>query len=358
MNEDELQKYKVHLEVKHRKRNTRLYYHNNAKLFLEYVNKPLKQITKQDINKYIAHLNKSNLKPNTIVSRIITMDNLLSWSGKKKLRAKIPTWQPYYRDTITLEEIQKIRNTARKHSIKDYLLILFITDLDARDNEICKAKFSNIKGEKYYFDDTKTGNNYGFVTPEFLWTLEQYKKIRPTPKLEHADYIFIKTNGEKYGDKGTFVRTTVTRINYLSKLGRKLRPYDLRASVITEEFNNYVNPKVIQRKARHKRLKTTERYNHVDDDMVRDYVNNGLIFNEGTLYNKNRKKDYIKHSLSEAVLPKDLNKDLENDSYSFSIFSFSEQPLGDCLFEVHVWRNFSLSDIWDIPLYPSMGVGV
>jgi len=32
-----------------------------------------------------------------------------------------------------------------------------------------------------------------------------------------------------------------------------------------------VNPKIIQRKARHRKIETTLRYDHASDDMVREY---------------------------------------------------------------------------------------
>lgn len=37
------------------------------------------------------------------------------------------------------------------------------------------------------------------------------------------------------------------------------------------DFNKQVNPKIIQRKARHRKIETTLRYDHVSDDMVRKY---------------------------------------------------------------------------------------
>ena len=42
-------------------------------------------------------------------------------------------------------------------------------------------------------------------------------------------------------------------------------------TLINNSFNNHVNPKIIQRKARHRKIETTLRYDHVSDDMVREY---------------------------------------------------------------------------------------
>ena len=35
----------------------------------------------------------------------------------------------------------------------------------------------------------------------------------------------------------------------------------------------HANTKIIQRKARHRKIETTLRYDHVSDDMVKDYFN-------------------------------------------------------------------------------------
>ncbi len=43
----------------------------------------------------------------------------------------------------------------------------------------------------------------------------------------------------------------------------------IKPSSITCDFENRVNPKTIKRKARHKRIETTLRYDHTDDNMVR-----------------------------------------------------------------------------------------
>ena len=52
---------------------------------------------------------------------------------------------------------------------------------------------------------------------------------------------------------------------------KNVSPYIIKPSSITLDFNNQVNPKIIQRKARHKKIETTLRYDHVSDEMVKKY---------------------------------------------------------------------------------------
>ena len=48
-------------------------------------------------------------------------------------------------------------------------------------------------------------------------------------------------------------------------------PYIIKPSSITCDFNKHINPKIIQRKARHSKIETTLQYDHVTDEMVREY---------------------------------------------------------------------------------------
>ncbi|MGC9308789.1 MAG: hypothetical protein ACP5FL_08465 [Thermoplasmatota archaeon] len=52
-------------------------------------------------------------------------------------------------------------------------------------------------------------------------------------------------------------------------LGHALNPVDIQKSFFP--FSNHVNPKIIQRKARHKRIESTLRYDHTTDAMVMEH---------------------------------------------------------------------------------------
>ena len=54
----------------------------------------------------------------------------------------------------------------------------------------------------------------------------------------------------------------------------------IKPSSITSSFNRQVNPKILQRQARHKRIETTLLYNQTTDEMVKEF------------YNKIQGKDY------------------------------------------------------------------
>jgi len=328
--EVDLKRYKTYLEVHHRKPRTITRYYSSAKKFIAHA----KTINEDTINNYVAYLNK-NFSPNTVTSEILGMDKLLDYLQLNHLRISIPDWKPVHRDTITSEQIQKIRKYAKKHmSMLDYLIILFITENDTRNHEITEARWSWIKGNRIYFQDCKTGNTVGILSEELINTLEKWKQRRPKSKRGYEDYILIHTDyswrGLKLSPNGDKIRNTVKKVTR-KVTGRALNPQDLRASVMTAEFNNYVNPKIIQRKARHSSLKTTLKYNHVDDKMYEEYINTGSIFSDNGCQHPS-KRPYIKgfplEETTEEKKPQDLNLKLESDNteYSFSIISLLESP--------------------------------
>ena len=77
--------------------------------------------------------------------------------------------------------------------------------------------------------------------------------------LYTSDFIFIE------------LFKHIKEIAQKAGITKYVAPYIIKPSSITLDFNKQVNPKIIQRKARHRKIETTLRYDHVSDDMVREY---------------------------------------------------------------------------------------
>jgi site-specific recombinase XerD len=91
----------------------------------------------------------------------------------------------------------------------------------------------------------------------------------------------------KIGIFGGFINKTTRQIAQKPGITKYVASYIIKPSSITLDFNKQVNPKIIQRKARHRKIETTLRYDHVSDDMVRDYFNK---FISGLITDLNNKK--------------------------------------------------------------------
>ncbi|MBE3095374.1 MAG: tyrosine-type recombinase/integrase [Actinobacteria bacterium] len=367
-----LQDYETYLAVKYRKGYTRKYYYHTVLDLCRYSGKKAYEIEKNDIDNYIIYLNNKGLEHNTINDYIIRINIFVTWLDKSYLRLKMIGFrQTNKRKILTLNELVKIRQTAKALSPEHYLIAVFITDLNARPIEICNAKLSDLCNNKFYFNDSKTGDSYGFPTQDFLEAFEIYKSVRPKPNEGYEDYILIgkqgRYKGRKYEGHGCRIRSAVSEIAKAVGIEKHITPYDLRASVGTQEFNLHVNPKVIQRKFRHRNLKTTMLYNHVDDKMVEEYASQGLIFNKRSLLPHDEKDAGINDIIYKPFSPHDLNKLQENENLSFSFShsffdgaSFLNLGLG---FQRHVTspnflRSIETNLVSICPAPPSMSGGI
>jgi len=320
-----LQDFENYLVVTFRKKHTVITYLNSVKRYLEFSKGIVDQNT---INGYLKHL-YSSYKPNTISMYILGLDKYLDYIGKSYFHVPIPQGVDTVRNTITLNQIQEIKSFLRNQDLsnvlrmQEYLVFQFITDLDTRNHEITKSRWKHIHDNKILFEDCKTGNTFGFLSDETLLALDRYK---PLMRYKHKDYIFVNQAGRykgiKWSDNCWKVHRIVTKISK-QVIGQTLCPQDFRASIITEEYNNWVNPKVIQRKARHRSQKTTLKYNHVGERELRDYIDTGTIFgNDNSILfkqktpNGNCKRSYIK------TLSQDLSETGDNNIFSFSVSPF------------------------------------
>lgn len=320
-----LQDYESHLVVTYRKQHTFKTYLNGAKQYLTFSHGVFDRET---VNNYVKYLYKT-FKPNTIAGYIESLDKLLKYLDLEQYHVPIPKGTNIIRDTITLEQIQDIKNYARNNinddviKMQEYLVVQFITDLDTRNHEITKSRWKYIRENKILFEDCKTGNTYGFLSDETLLALDRYK---PMMKYRDRDYVFVNQRGSyrgsKWSDNGWKIHDIIGRISR-HVIGRRLCPQDFRASVITEEYNHWVNPLVIQRKARHRSQKTTLKYNHVDERHLKDYIDSGTIFgvDKGVISKPNQSKGLGRGSHIKT-LSQDFSEDENNSSFSFSVSPF------------------------------------
>ena len=145
-----------------------------------------------------------------------------------------------------------------------------------RPGEFRNLKLQNIDFNdlKLYLDDTKTGNNYIIMSPRLSKTIEDYLPYR-NPLPECRDYLITvpegRYRGQRLGEQVTLIRNITKKIAAKAGITKHVTPYIVKPSVITNDFNKNINPRIIQRKARHKNIETTLMYDHTDDKMVHEY---------------------------------------------------------------------------------------
>jgi site-specific recombinase XerD len=275
MNEKILQKYSIHLHGKYDKKNTIRASYYPVKYFLKHIQKPITRLTEEDMLHYKAYLNK-HYKQNSRARLISSINQFLKYIKKPELKLSVPKIKQANKKILSEQEYKRYLETIKTKPLW-HLISLLQTDGLLRPGEFSQLKLSNIDMEnrRYYLNDTKTGDNYIIISPMIEKAIKSYLPYR-NPKPEYKDYLIIIPNGRYKGQppkpRGTYIRNITKNIAAAAKINKRVTPYNtIKPTTITLDFDHYVNPRIIQRKARHKNIKTTLIYDHTDDKKLLEH---------------------------------------------------------------------------------------
>lgn len=272
MNAEILDKYMEYLRQKYRKKNTRRVEYNQVKQCFKWINKPVETIAKQDLTKWRAYIIE-NFKPNGNSRRVSSVNRFFKWYGKKHLKLPVPKQQMTNKIVLSDKEINDYLEAGKEDPLH-YMIALMQIDGLLRSGELRDIKIKNIDfdNQKLYLDDTKTGDNYIIMSPRLAEAIKNYLPYRePLPK--HKDYLIIVPTGncigKRLGEQVTYIKNLTKKLAVKAEIKKHVTPYIIKPSAITNDFNKNINPRIIQRKARHRNIETTLKYDHTDDEMVK-----------------------------------------------------------------------------------------
>ena len=269
-----LEKYHKHLNLNYRKKTTIQNYYYHVRKFLQWMKKPINEVTKEDMLNWKGYLLHTYMK-NGNARRVASANHFTKWLGREDLKIPVPAQEHSNKVVLSEHELNDYLETSKEDPFW-HMIALFQIDGLLRPSEFSYIKFNNLdlSNQTLYLDDTKTGNNYIILSPRLTETIKNYLPYR-NPKPEFEEYLIIIPNGTYKGKVpkpfGGFINRTTKQIAQKAGITKYVAPYIIKPSSITLDFNKQVNPKIIQRKARHRKIETTLRYDHVSDDMVREY---------------------------------------------------------------------------------------
>ena len=280
---DILIKYRQNLDLNYRKKTTIMNYYYYVRLFLKWINKPLKDVTKEDMLKWRGYL-LHTFKKNGNARRVISVNHFTKWLGRNDLKLPVPGKEHSNKIVLSEQELNEYLKASKENPLW-HMIALFQIDGLLRPSEFSILKTNNIDldNQTFYLDDTKTGNNYIILSPRLVEAIKNYLPCRE-PIPEYEDYLVIILHGTYNGKApqpfGGFIKKQTKIIAQKAGITKYVAPYIIKPSSITIDFNNHVNPKIIQRKERHHEVETTLRYDHVTDELVRDYFKKYIGLNK------------------------------------------------------------------------------
>ena len=256
----------------------------------------MKKVTLEDIHSYISYM-ATDLRssPATRARKISTIRIFFKYlSSKAKLiptnpaqnleTPKLGKRMPKY---LSLEDSKKLLsvtiNEDNRNNIRDYAIITLFLNCGIRLSELVNINIKDIDFSESKLNVIGKGNKERtiFLNKACLKALKDYLEIRPHERVQFnsRDALFLSERKERISNR------TVQQIvkNELRKAGldtKKYSTHKLRHTAATLMYQyGDVDIRALQALLGHESIATTEIYTHVNDERVRDAVENNPLAN-------------------------------------------------------------------------------
>ncbi len=120
-----------------------------------------------------------------------------------------------------------------------------------------------------------------------------------------------ENNDRRLGEQVRLISKITKSISARAGIKKHVSPYVIKPSAITSDFNKQINPRIIQRKTRHKNVETTLRYDHTDDRMVREHFQKQALSSDTNALSDKEK--------TKLMLDRFLNGEIDIETYKRSL---------------------------------------
>lgn len=318
MNERILKEFKEYLRREYRKEGTIFSYYNRLNQFLKWLDKPVQDLNEQDLQRWRSYI-KHNYAQNGNIARVVAVNIFLRFIGKHNdWKIPVPPPKKTNKTPLSSEQLDKFIEASEDDYLYHLIALLEIDGL-LRPGEITEIKISNIDfdTQRLFLEDTKTGDNYIIISPRLQQAIEDYYKFqRPIPLEKYKDYLLIippgrKLSGHKFSIKAGIIRDITKKIAIKANIKRKVTPYVIKPSSITRKFEERANPKVIQRMARHKNIKSTLIYDLTDENSVREYFKQQTKIDTNNLNPKDKARLWLDKFMSGEIDSESFKKGID-----------------------------------------------
>jgi len=288
---DFLEKYRQHLNLNYRKKTTIMNYYYYVRLFLKWINKPLKDVTKDDMLNWRGYLFHT-FKKNGNARRVMSVNHFTKWLGRSDLKLPVPGQEHSNKIVLSEQELNEYLEASKENPLW-CMIALFQIDGLLRPSEFSILKISNmdLDNQTFYLDDTKTGNNYIILSPRLADAIKNYLPCRG-PLPEYEDYLVIIPHGTYEGKVpqpfGGFIKKQTKLIARKAGMGW-IHPHSLRHFYATNLLKHGIHVKIVQILLGHSNIKTTSRYLHAVEYDIRKAIQettlDNVLFQEGVSSN-------------------------------------------------------------------------
>lgn len=249
----------------------------------------LRTLTLTDFYNYLYHMsNDLNSKPVSRARKIATIKSFYNYlCNKEKLMSVNPTIDletpklgkrmPKY---LNLEEaLSLLHSVDGKHKTRDYAMLTLFLNCGLRLSELVSINLTHIRGDILTVIGKGNKERSIYLNEACKSAISSYLKDRPVDGVVDKDALFLSSRNKRIGKRT--VEVIVKK--YIMQAGldpTKYSPHKLRhtAATLMHKHGN-VDIRALQQILGHESISTTEIYTHVDNDEVRNALENNPLNN-------------------------------------------------------------------------------
>lgn len=261
-------------------KNTTDSYYRDLIDFFEYVNKPYKKITKNDINNYIINISKDK-NSKTVNRHIVSIRNYFKYLTKYGyikenpcddiVGVKMPKTIPH---VLNEDEINKLLDIKCENAIdyrnKAMLELMYSSGL--RVSELLNLEVNDIDFDMNVVRCFGKGSKERIIPIDDVATicLNNYINIYRNTLLknENSNVLFLNAHGKKLSRQGFF--KILKNIALEKGINKELSPHTIRHSFATHLINHGADLRSVQTMLGHENIKTTQIYTHISNNYVKE----------------------------------------------------------------------------------------
>ncbi len=266
--EDIIEKFDRYLMAEKRSYNTIKEYRSIVKNFLNFVNKEMKEIAYEDVERYREYMaiekkySKQtiylSMKALQVFFRFLGRDDLSKLKAPKRSR-KLPSY-------LNENEMRMILDISREN-IRDYAMLMVLAYSGLRVSELCSLRIEDIDFlENVIHVKSGKGDKDRMVVVDsrVMEILKEYLKS----EKRHEGNVFVSRKGNRIST--THVERIVKYYAKKAGINKKVTPHVIRHTFATTLLRNGADIRFIQQILGHSSVATTQIYTHVDDGALKE----------------------------------------------------------------------------------------
>lgn len=249
--------------------------------FLDFINKDLRKVQKEDIRAYLNVLFNNDNKSTTVSRKISSLKSFYKYMKIKELvivnpasSIKYPKREKSLPKFVPYNEIQEMLDISKNSDFgeRNNLIIELMYSSGVRVSELVNIKISDIdfKNKKIRIMGKGSYERFVFFGDYALTSLNTYVSGLRCKLLDGkvSEFLFLNKNGGKITTRG--IAKIIDNLIHETSIKTKVSPHTLRHTFATHLLDSGCDLRSVQEMLGHKNINSTEVYTHVTSERLKE----------------------------------------------------------------------------------------